>query len=346
MLRHILFIAMIISLMACNKSPQLTFSIDEINTPSQASIRGLSVIDANTVWVSGSGGTVMRTSDGGKNWIDCSIKEELENDFRSIHAFDSLRAFVLGINNPALIYATTNGGADWQVMDSLSSKGLFFNSLVFADANRALALSDPIDERFLLIKTNDGGASWKRCEAMPVKYKNEANFAASNTCIDYLSNGYAWFATGGSKARVYTTKNDGDDWHIVDTPIKVNSDYDGIYSIKFKNSQQGIVVGGNFDQPHLNDSIAAYTKDGGKTWLLAEQMPRGFRSCVQHFNNGSTSLSLAMGKTGFDYSQDNGLTWHKGGDEGYYTIRSIDGTLMAYAAGSDGRVARISILMK
>ena len=33
-----------------------------------AGFRGLSVVSENVIWASGTGGTVIRTTDGGKNW--------------------------------------------------------------------------------------------------------------------------------------------------------------------------------------------------------------------------------------------------------------------------------------
>jgi len=337
------FILLVTILYACDNKAEFAFTFDEISTPTSASIRGLSVIDEHCIWLSGSGGTVLRTTDGGENWTDCSISAEAQNDFRSIHAFDSLKAYVMGIKNPAVIYSTTNGGQSWNAMDTIKAEGIFFNSLLFSSPDKAMALSDPIDGQFLVIETKDAGNSWQKTSDMPPSLPGEGNFAASNTCIEYLPTGEAWYATGGAASRVFMTKDDGKNWQVVRTPILANEAADGIYSIAFKNTNQGIVVGGNYQHPELNDSIAAYTVNGGQSWLLAQTMPAGFRSCIQYFTNSSQSIAVAMGKTGFDYSVDNGINWMTGGKDGYYTIRSIPGTLKGFAAGSDGRFAQFSI---
>jgi photosystem II stability/assembly factor-like uncharacterized protein len=343
-MKHIVYTALFLFLItACHKPTSVSFEISSIETPTHASIRGLSVIDKNCIWLSGSQGTVLKSLDGGQNWEDCSISTEATNDFRSIHAFDSLRAIVIGVNNPAIIYATSNGGSSWTAMDTIIGEGLFFNSLKFTETSKGVAVSDPVDGRFLIIRSDDGGISWQKSTTVPPALKGESNFAASNTCIELLPDGSAWMASGGPKARVYSSNNFGQNWMVSLTPVKAQSTADGIYSIAFKDKNNGIAVGGNYQYPERNDSIAAFTLDGGQSWQLAHTMPRGFRSCIQYLNNDSETIAIAKGKTGFDYSTDKGQTWLAGGDTGFYTIRAIPGQLAAYAAGSDGRLALIEV---
>ncbi|WP_430814455.1 WD40/YVTN/BNR-like repeat-containing protein [Carboxylicivirga sp. RSCT41] len=343
-MNRLLFITFIVFLFSsCKEVASFSFELTIIETPVDASIRGLSVVDQNCLWLSGSGGTILRSTDAGKNWKDCSISTESENDFRSIHAFDSLRAVVVGINNPAVIYSTSNGGTSWDAMDTLSGKGLFFNSLKFIETSTGLAVSDPVEGHFLIIRSSDGGHSWQKSTKVPPALSGESNFAASNSCIELLPGGYAWMAGGGARARAYSSRDSGNTWTVSDTPIKAQSSADGIYSIAFSDMNNGIIVGGNYQHPQLNDSIAAYTLNGGQSWQLCETMPRGFRSCIQYLSSDTLSIAIAMGKTGFDYSTDKGQNWLPGGDNGYYTMRAIPGQGAAYAAGADGRLAHISV---
>ncbi|HSV10642.1 MAG TPA: hypothetical protein VLI68_07735, partial [Hanamia sp.] len=53
-----------------------------------SSMRGLSVVDNNIIWVSGSNGTVGRSLDAGKTWKWMIVKGFEKNDFRDIEAFD------------------------------------------------------------------------------------------------------------------------------------------------------------------------------------------------------------------------------------------------------------------
>src|SRR5213596_956619 len=77
-----------------------------------ASLRGRSVVSGKVVWASGTGGTVIKTTDGGKSWGVMSVRGAEKLDFRDIEAFDSKTAFVLSIGNgeSSRIYKTTDGG--------------------------------------------------------------------------------------------------------------------------------------------------------------------------------------------------------------------------------------------
>ena len=82
----------------------------EIASGSDASFRGLSVVDSRTLWCSGTNRTVLRTTDEGKTWKNVSITAAPQVDFRDIHAFDADTAVVLSAGTPGLIFRTTDGG--------------------------------------------------------------------------------------------------------------------------------------------------------------------------------------------------------------------------------------------
>src|SRR5260370_8706531 len=60
-----------------------------------ASFRGLSVVDAKTVWVSGSRGKFLRTTDGGTTWKLDSIAGADSLDLRDIQAFEAATALAV-----------------------------------------------------------------------------------------------------------------------------------------------------------------------------------------------------------------------------------------------------------
>src|SRR5437870_3884662 len=61
----------------------------------RASFRGLSAVDAKTVWVSGSRGTVLRTVDSGVTWSVDTIPGAAALDLRDIQAFDANTAIAM-----------------------------------------------------------------------------------------------------------------------------------------------------------------------------------------------------------------------------------------------------------
>ncbi len=329
-------------LLGCQNNPiSVQAEFIGLETNSEASLRGLFVVDENVIWASGSGGTVLLSTDSGESWKEMKVPGAGKNDFRSINAQDEDHAIVFGIAGPDFGYSTTNGGKSWEVVYRDTTAGLFFNSLKFADDVHGLAVSDPIDGKFFVIRTEDGGDSWQRVESLPPVEEGEANFAASNTCIEFLPSGKAWIGSGGKAARVFYSEDFGKTWNVAKTPMIRGTASSGIFSVAFQNDKAGAVVGGNYDQPEVNTNIAAYTVDGGKNWLSAETMPAEYRSCVQPVKSGRYSFLFAIGKTGCDVSVDGGQNWKFISEVGYYTFRAVPGQLTGFAAGSDGRIARV-----
>ena len=335
-----------IMLLSCqhNKTTVSQFTFASLETGTDASIRGLYVVDENVIWASGSGGTVLTSQDGGGSWKVHLVPGAEKNDFRSIHACDEKRSFVFGIAGPDFGYLTENGGESWEVVYRDTTNGLFFNSLKFADAKIGLAVSDPIDDKFFMIRTTDGGKNWERIVDLPDMEEGEANFAASNTCIEFLQGGNAWMASGGMVARVFLSDDFGETWDVAKTPMIRGLSSSGIFSVSFANAKEGIIVGGIYDQPELNTNIAAYTLDGGKSWLPAKTMPQEYRSCVQQLNKGK--MAFAIGKTGCDISYDGGANWQFLNATGFYTFRAVPGKMVGYAAGSNGQIVRVKFTKK
>ncbi|MCF6358095.1 MAG: hypothetical protein L3J54_09845 [Draconibacterium sp.] len=343
-----LFFVSIIILQSCGnfKNRKIDIKFTELQTNTDASLRGLFVVDENVVWASGSKGTVLVSADGGESWKVNHISGAAENDFRSIYAWDKNRAMVFGVAGPAFGYATEDGGETWEVIFRDSTKGLFFNSLKFADEKNGLAVSDPVDEKIFLIRTENGGKSWERVDDLPDVVDGEANFAASNTCIEFLPSGSAWIATGGKAARVLYSSDFGKSWKVAETPIVSGKSSSGIFSISFKNDNEGVIVGGIYDQPEYSNNIAAYTIDGGKTWISPETMPKEYRSCVQSVSNKREIFFFSIGKTGNDLSVDGGKNWKFLSETGFYTFRNIPEELKGFAAGANGKISKVEFIKK
>lgn len=335
-------------LYACNstKKPTPVISFHSCKTQVDASLRGLHVVNKNVIWVSGSGGTVLRSINGGETWNSNVVPGAASNDFRSIHAWDEKRAMVFGVAGPEFGYCTEDGGESWKVIFRDSTEGLFFNSLKFADDKNGLAVSDPVDGKFFVLRTQDGGNSWEQVLDVPDVVEGEANFAASNTCIEFLPDGHAWIASGGNDARVFCSCDYGKTWEVAKTPMIRGQASSGIFSITFKSNMVGVIVGGIYDQPELNKNISAYTIDGGKNWLPSGSMPKEYRSCVQQVGDENQSILFAIGKTGCDFSADNGINWKFLCETGFYTFRAVPGSLSGFVAGAEGKISKVNFVLK
>jgi photosystem II stability/assembly factor-like uncharacterized protein len=341
----ILLPVVLFALSSCTSQPPdpYRFEFTELSTGVNESLRGLHVVDENVIWASGTKGRYLLSKDGGQSWKAGTVSLAKDNDFRSIHAWDADRAMVFGIAGPTFGFLTKDGGDTWTVVYKDSREAVFFNSLKFSDSTHGIALSDPVEDRFLVLRSTDGGASWLTVEDLARAHGGEANFAASNSCVEYLPSGKAWFVTGGVCARVFYSTDFGKSWQVAETPLMHGQASSGIFSVAFKNDRDGIIVGGNYKEPDQNENIAASSQDGGLSWQAAETMPRGFRSCVQHVSAPDIELYVAVGKSGCDYSTDNGRNWKPITKQGYYTCRAVPGQTSLFAAGSQGRIARIEL---
>src|SRR5437763_15228257 len=100
------------ALLACAQS-KLVPSVQQLTSGVNTSLRGLSVVNDQVVWVSGSNGTVGHTSNGGKDWKWINVKGFEHSDFRDIEAFDGATALTLSVGEPAYILRTVAAGETW-----------------------------------------------------------------------------------------------------------------------------------------------------------------------------------------------------------------------------------------
>jgi photosystem II stability/assembly factor-like uncharacterized protein len=156
-------------------------------------------------------------------------------------------------------------------------------------------VGDPVNGKFALITTQNGGKSWEAIphSALPPAIDGEGAFAASGTCITVEGKDNIWFATGGKVARVYRSTDNGKSWTVADTPVVHGTDSSGIFSIAFRDATHGVIAGGDYKQPGRDGPNLALTEDGGVTWKLSKVSPQAFFSSVG-FTSG-TDRMLAVG---------------------------------------------------
>ena len=295
---------------------------DSVKKIANISYRGLHTKN-NIAWASGTKGNVRRSVDGGKSWIDCSIEQAANLDIRDIEALDHNTAIALsaGPGDAGRVFRTIDGGLNWEEVARCPSRNGFWDGLAFWDSQQGLLVGDPINGRLALWRTEDGGKNWEPLneESRPKVAPGEHCFAASGTPLSLSSNGMAWIATGGEKARVFRSENFGRTWSSHTTPIKSGKDSAGIFSIHMRNSQHGIVVGGDYLDPDNSKNNAAFTADGGKTWnLITKGNIKGYRSSV----NWSNGAWRTTGTNGNEISWDDGKTWHSIGEDGHNVVNN------------------------
>src|SRR5688572_9467929 len=156
-----------------------TPEIELLTSGTSTSLRGLSVVNDQVVWVSGTKGTVGKTTNGGKNWKWVTVSGFDTVDFRDIEAFDAATAVIMGIGEPAYILKTNDGGDSWKVVYENKTKGMFLDAMEFWNERSGIVIGDPLDKKMFVIRTFDGGNNWQE---IPKQYRpsvdsGEASFA-------------------------------------------------------------------------------------------------------------------------------------------------------------------------
>ena len=305
-----------------------------LNSGSKASLRGLSVVTENIVWVSGSAGTVGRSVDGGKNWTWMTVKGFEKTDFRDIEAFDSTTAIIMGIADPAYILKTTNSGQNWKVVFKDTTKGMFLDAMEFWNEQSGIVIGDPIGDKIFIARTFNGGENWRSIPAanIPTADKGEAFFASSGTNVRMLNNAEAVFVSGGLLARLFIRDKK------IDLPILQGKESTGANSVAVKNKKYLIVVGGDFNAKDDTTKNCVITMDGGKTFTEPVIGPHGYRSCVEYLGKKSW---VSCGLNGVDYSNDEGLHWSWISKDSFHTVRKAKKGKAVYLSGGGGRIGKL-----
>ncbi|KAI0122468.1 oxidoreductase [Daldinia grandis] len=315
-----------------------------LSTGSNARFRGLAPVSDQIAWVSGTRGTVLRSTDGGDTWesVGPALSEaDSALEFRDVEAWSADRAVVLSIGegDSSRIYVTGDGGATWTRSFTNREPAAFYDCIAFESARRGMAMSDPVDGKIRLIETRDGGATWDIVDAdgMVPALEGESGFAASGTCLATTA-GRWYVASGGvNPGRVFRS-GDGHHWAVSDASI-AGGEGSGVFSVQFHDARHGIAVGGNYSAPTGHVNNAAWSKDGGVSWVPSASFPGGYRS-GSSWVPGRFNVALAVGPTGSDYTLDGGINWRGFDNSSLDSVECVKGGA-CWASGEKGVVARL-----
>jgi photosystem II stability/assembly factor-like uncharacterized protein len=315
-------------------------TVKVLTSGTKTSIRGLSVVNDQIIWVSGSNGTVGRSTNGGKDWKWFVVKGFEKTDFRDIEAFDGGTAVIMGVGEPAYILKTTDGGQSWKVVFENKVKGMFLDAMEFWNGQAGIVIGDPLNGRFFIARTFDGGNTWKEIPESyrPVADSGEACFAASGTNIRALDNDEAIFVSGGRISHVFVRDA------RLPVPIIQGKETTGANSISVWNryrrngGNQLVVVGGDFTSDTSSLLNCFISSDRGKTWKAPSVPPHGYRSCVEYL---AKKQLVACGLTGVDYTLDNGDNWKLISNESFHVCRIAKNGTSVFLAGTNGKVGKL-----
>lgn len=308
-----------------------------VTTNVTASFRGLSVVDDQVAWLSGSQGWVGVTQNGGTDWTFKQVEGFDKMDFRSLYAFDANRAIIANAGSPASILITNDGGNTWKEVYRNDRKEAFFDGIDFWNDKVGMIYGDPIDGKMFLVKTEDGGHTWKELPdaSRPALQSGEASFAASGTGIRCIGDQTLLITTGGTASRVFSSPNQGSSWTTLAAPIVQGKSSTGIFSIG-ADEQHWIIVGGDFEKDTLRTNHVFFSREGGRNWHAPERPTGGYRECVEFVE---ANTALAVGPGGADITRDGGATWQPLADaEGIHVVRKARKGKLMIMAGGKGKI--------
>jgi hypothetical protein len=341
-----------------------------------ADLRGIDNVGNGVAWASGTNGTVLRTEDGGYVWQTCAIPPGAEKlDFRGIQAFGANTAIVMssGKGDLSRLYKTTDGCHTWKLVAKNPDPEGFWDSFQTGDPDdplrkgdereRALILGDSVNGELRVWEWKEG---WEERE-LELSYQikgpsepEEGSFAASNSVLQIAPTPQVdrtWkfavrFASGTDKhsyfsiVRIETGKCEPCREMVsrVETPMAQSMNSAGIFSFDFRTDLVGVAVGGDYQKPDANTRSAAFSKDGGMSWKLAQTPPHGYRSAVAY--SADLKLWITVGPNGTDVSNDDGKNWraahpdaalHEAPD----ADRNWNALSLPYVVGPHGRIGKL-----
>ena len=318
-------------------------------------------LSRDVVWAVGTGGTVVRTTDGGATWTAGVVPGADTLQFRDVHAFSAREAVVLSIGPGASsrVYRTEDAGARWTLTFVNPEAEGFFDCLAFWDASNGFAFSDSVDGRFLYAETSDGGRSWTLQDRLPEAATGEGGFASSGTCAATGAAGAGWIATGNAAVpRVLRTSDYGQTWRAAAVPLD-GGDAAGATSLAFRagppGRQWGLAVGGSLAAPDAVGRTTARSLDGGQTWTAGGALPFAGAAYGAAWlgdglgTRGTPGAALAVGPGGVAVTADGAATWALVSDETHWGLAVAPPTPVATASvawlvGPEGRVTRVEAL--
>ena len=310
------------------------------------SLRGLISLSEGIIWTSGTAGTILRSLDDGRSWQTCpSPTDAATLDFRGVYAWNARHALAMSAGTGPLsrLYETTDGCHSWRLRFTNPDPDGFWDALAFSPIYPAqgVLLGDPVQGRFTIYRTIDGGRHWVR-DTSPALASNPAGegaFAASNSAVAILPGTLDLvFGTGGAGGpRIFRCTAKQKVWSSVALPVIAKKESAGVFSIFFRSATDGVAVGGDYKQPQSPADTAFITRDGGRTWTASSVPPGGYRSAVAW--DKVNQLWVAAGPTGLDVATNEGDTWKPSGqNEGSWNALSPP-----WAVGSTGHPIRFDL---
>ena len=268
----------------------------------------------DTVFISGNYGKILRTVNGGNNWV--TLYSDTTLQFWGLFFTSSNTGYVAGSNGR--IMKTTNKGDNWNVLTSNTSTAL--DGIYFVNENTGY-----VGGANVFLKTTDAGQTWvnkvgsfiSAFETAGGVYFSDANTGIYGTnasrIVKTTNGGDSWYLVnntiGGAvwglafptpnigyactdSGKVMRTVNGGENWIVQNTPL---TGTDHFYEISFPTVNTGYVCSWS--------GKILKTTDGGATYVsnINSNVPDEYKLYQNYPNpfNPSTNIKFQLHESGF-----------------------------------------------
>ena len=243
-------------------------------------------LDSKTGWIVGNKGLILKTIDGGGNWI--KIETGMNNALNDI-TFVEKAGWIVG--QGGVILNTSDGGETWERQKSNCDNSLM--KLFFLDKQRGIA----VGQNGTILLTEDGGEVWGPIQLDWTDHSTsliDLGVVAPNLYDVFFVNETNGWVVGDNGTVLYTS-NGGREWSLFRAGT-----YPALFSIFLKDDSEGWATGQN--------GVFLHTSDGGKIWE-----PVNIATGASLFKVrivGNYGVLVGNGGTLFQTS-DGGTTWNQ-----------------------------------
>ncbi len=250
------------------------------NSGTNENLYDIEFINLKTGWAVGDAGVVLKTTNGGSNWINIPNPSPiLSPNLWSVAPIDSNIVYVTSSGD--FIMKTTNGGMNWNVLHSCSSCNSSAIGIYFLNKDTGWILGS-----YKVFRTYDGGQTLDSLYA-PWFQNYEIYFKDINTGI---------FTGDG---RVFKTTNGGVDWFNTNVP-----------TTRFYMFRKIAVVNNSVWLASSGDAPVFYSQDFCESWSVIDTIDCYPPSVIYSVAFANENTGWAGGTYGWIYKSTNaGYSW-------------------------------------
>lgn len=287
-------------------------------------INSIKFVNSNTGWCVGNNSKILKTTNGGNNWVLQNIN--FNGDFYEVYFTSADTGYITGeISLSGFVYKTTNGGTNW--IASSPNSALSLRSISFIDSNTGFVgeYNQTVSKKSWIHKTTNSGSTW-------IQLPSESPYIKD---LQFINETTGWLTGGAFVIGVQwisKTVNGGLNWTH---QFQTNRTVDAIYFIDSLNGWMSAYSG--FSVPSIFRST-----NGGNNWVTI--FPGGTGTVIYSLYFINKYKGWAAGEYRKIQSTTNGgIDWidqtNKQGGVHYRSIYFTD-SLTGWVVGDSGTILK------